>query len=170
MTLSEAPKPFLAERYDLAGGLSLSLMTPDEAETAGAICAGMDPWLSYPFSAAELAAFFARTEPDAPRFTLGTTGDFAGALTVRRNWLRGPYVHMLMIAPRYQGRGLGTALLGWVEAQARLGGDRNLWIAVTSTNSSGRKLYERFGFTVTAELDGLVRDGKTELLMRKRLA
>lgn len=169
MAMTGGPAPFLAARNDLPGALTLTTMTADEARTAGAICAAIDPWLGYPFPEAQLQAFFANTEPDAPRFTLRMKEDFAGALVVRRNWLRGPYVHMLMIAPTHQGRGLGTTLLHWVEAQARSGGDRNLWIAVTSTNVAARRCYERFGFTLSAELDALVRDDKTELLLRKRL-
>ena len=169
MTHLEAPKPFLAERYDLPGGVSLGLMTPEEAETAGTICAGIEPWASYPFPADLLVAFFAKTEAAAPRFTLRSGGQFAGALALRLNWMRGPYVHMLMIAPAFQGRGLGTAVLQWVEQQARLGGERNMWILVTSTNTAARKLYERFGFSFTAELDGLVTDAKSEILLRRRL-
>lgn len=167
--MTTPPKPFLAADYELQGGLTLGLMTPDEAKAAGAISASIEPWRGYALPQADVTAFLATTDADAPRFAVRSNGSFAGALVVRRNWFCGPYVQMLMIVPHCQGRGFGSALLRWVETEARLGSSRNLWIAVTSTNAVARKLYERTGFTLAAELDGLVADGKTELLLRKRL-
>lgn len=162
--------PFLAARYELGTDAELRLMTRDEATTIGAMCAAMEPWLSYPFTEAQLIAFFAAIEPAAPRFALHVDGALAGTLVVRLNWMRGPYIHMLAVAPQLHGRGLGGRILAWAEAEARRNGDRNLWIAVTETNTAARRLYERHGFALTATLDGLVKDDRTELLLRKRLA
>ena len=161
--------PFAARQHEVRDRLTLSPMTAEDAAWAGAMCAAIDPWLSYPFNERELTAFFATLEPGAPRFMVRASGQPAGALAVRANWFRGPYVHMLVVAPAFQGRGLGTLLLDWVEAQARAVGERNLWIAVTETNMGARRLYERFGFAAVATLDGLVRDDRVEILMRKRL-
>ncbi len=178
MAIDAAPDapPFAAERYDLGDGLGVARMTGDEGRAMGAACAAMEPWLSYPFSDAQLSAFFTTCEPDAPRFAVRSASPaalagavLAGALVVRRNWFRGPYIHMLVVLPPWQGRGLGARLLGWAEAEARAGGDRNLWIAVTETNLGARRLYERFGFAAVATLDGLVTDHRSEVLMRKRL-
>lgn len=169
MTTSPAGLPFMASRYELRDGLALTPMTQSEAGAAGELCGAIEPWLSYPFSAAELTRFFAAIEPHAPRFTLSNSGVFAGALVVRRDWFRGPYVHMLVVAPPFQGQGFGAAMLEFVEREARRNNDRNMWIAVTDSNTGAAALYRRFGFTEIARLDGLVRDGKTEILMRKRL-
>lgn len=169
MTASRAQAPFAGETYDIAAGARLARMTRDEALAAGALSARMEPWLSYPFSEAELTAFFVEHEPQAPRFALRADGRFAGALVVRLNWLRGPYVHMLVVAPEHQGKGLGTGVLAFVERQALLGGARNMWIAATDGNTGAQRLYQRFGFVEVARLDGLVRDGRTEILMRKRI-
>lgn len=161
--------PFRATTYALSGGLTLTVMTPEEAAAFGDICAAIDPWLSYPFTSDQLTAFFTVEDPTAPRFTARLSGELAGALAIRRDWLRGPYIHMLAVAPKFQGGGAGSALLSWVEAQSRAAGDRNLWIAVTDTNTGAQRLYARHGFVETARLDGLVLDGRTEFLMRKRL-
>lgn len=170
MTVASASGPFAADTYRLAEGVRLTRMTPGEALLAGALCAAIEPWLSYPFELTELTAFFAEHEPQAPRFTLHVEERFAGALVVRLNWMRGPYVHMLAVAPEYQGRGLGTAVLSFVEGEAHRGGARNLWIAATDSNAGARRIYRRFGFVEAATLDGLVRDDRTEILMRKKLA
>jgi ribosomal protein S18 acetylase RimI-like enzyme len=160
---------FALQRHAIGDGLSLVPMSSEDAAVIGAMCAALEPWLSYPFSAAELIRFFSMQEPHAPRFSVLHGGVLAGALVVRRDWFRGPYVHMLAVAPSLHGRGIGSTLIGFVEAEARRGRERNLWIAATATNTGARRLYARCGFSEVAHLDGLVRDGVTEVLMRKRL-
>ena len=59
---------------------------------------------------------------------------------LRLNWMRGPYVQFLAVLPPFQCQGLGTALLAWVEAQARAEGERNLWIAASEINASNSAL------------------------------
>lgn len=162
--------PFALERHSAGDGLMLAPMTAEDASAIGGMCACMEPWLSYPFSAEELIRFFAAQDEHAPRFSVTLETELAGALVVRRDWFRGPYVHMLAVAPRLHGRGIGGRLLGFVESEARRGRERNLWIAATATNTGARRLYARCGFAEVAHLDGLVRDGVTEVLMRKRLA
>ena len=169
MAVETGPRPFAAPPYDVGPGLVLDTMTPAEATSAGTMCAAMDPWLSYPFPAGALAAFFAQSDPGSPRFALRHNGGLAGALVVRLNWLHGPYINMLMVAPSLQGRGLGSALLAWTEREARTNGARNLWIAATSTNAGAQALYARHGFAPVATFDALIRDGRDEILMRKKL-
>ena len=60
-------------------------------------------------------------------------------------------------------------LAGWFEAEAR-GHFRNLWLCVSGFNTDAQRLYRAHGFERVATLDGLVREGDDELLMRKRLA
>lgn len=87
---------------------------------------------------------------------------------MRLNWLRGPHVQFFGILPAFQRSGIGAILLAWIEAQAQ--GERNLWLTVSDFNLEARAFYERHGFALVAPLPGLVRDDRTELLMRKRLA
>lgn len=168
--VGDAPvAPFRAAPYILPGGLTLSTMSPDEAAHFGTLCAAIDPWLGYPSSAAQLSALFALKDPAAPRFTARLGGVLAATLAVRLDWMRGPYIHMLAVAPPFQGRGIGSHLLTWIEDQARAAGDRNLWIAVTDFNTGAHRLYARHGFSEAARLDALVTEGRAEILMRKRL-
>jgi ribosomal protein S18 acetylase RimI-like enzyme len=129
--------------------------------------AAIDPWAAYPYPPSGLAAYFSTEEPNAPRFVL-TVGDAAaGAVGMRLNWLRGPHVQFLGVLPGFQGDGLGTRLLEWIESQS--GGQRNLWLTVSDFNHRARAFYERHGFVVVAPLPGLVREDRTELLLRKQL-
>jgi GNAT superfamily N-acetyltransferase len=160
---------FDSPAYDLAPDVRLAPATGADAVTLGAAIAAMEPWASYPIAAETLTAFLAEVEPGAPRLAVHAGGVLAGVIAVRTNWLRGPYVQLLALLPAAHGRGLGTRLLAFVEAEARTAGERNLWIAATATNAGALRLYARCGFVATATLPGLVRDGHSEILLRKRL-
>ena len=92
-----------------------------------------------------------------------------GAAVIRPGWLRGPYLQFLGVVPGFQRRGLGGALLAWMEREARAAKERILWVAASEINTDAIRLYERHGFTQTAKLDDLAWDGRAEILMRKRL-
>ncbi len=178
---------FLSAVYDLPGTPAAHLrhVTADEAASLGSMIAAMPPWLGYPGMTADgLATFLAQTEPGAPRFAIhlaGPNGDVPtasnsragnpamGTITVRTNWLRGPYIQLLALSPQAQGAGFGSRLLQFVEAEARRDWQRQLWVAATATNVGALRFYERHGFVRTAEIDGLVADGICEILLRKPL-
>jgi ribosomal protein S18 acetylase RimI-like enzyme len=169
-------RPFRAPRYDLApdpetgSARSLEPLAPDDAVRLAQVFAGIDPWARYPYETAALAAYLQDVEPGAPRFALTRGGEAIGAVGVRLNWLRGPYLQFLGIVPEAQGHGLGAACLEWLESEARAAAERHLWVLVSAFNARARAFYERHGFALAATLDDLVRDGSCELLLRKRLA
>jgi ribosomal protein S18 acetylase RimI-like enzyme len=170
-----APSPFSAESYTLelaadpAAAFVLTPMPEREASALGAAFAAIDPWTSYGYPASALAAYLKKHEPGAPRFLLTLEGEVAGALGLRVEWLRGSYIQFLGILPPFQRRGLGRTLLAWIEAEARAVKDRNLWVAASDINVEAIRFYERHGFAQTARLGDLVYDGRTEILLRKRL-
>jgi ribosomal protein S18 acetylase RimI-like enzyme len=57
-------------------------------------------------------------------------------------------VRGLAVAPGFQGRGLGRALLRAAVEEARRRGARRLTLRVLGSNSAARALYESSGFTV----------------------
>ena len=172
--MSHPPDPhFRLGRHDLGiarGGEALALepLPADIAPLLAREFAAIDPWAAYPYPPSGLEAYFSAKEPNAPRFLLTAGGLPAGAIGMRLNWLRGPHVQFFGILPAFQRSGIGAILLAWIEAQAQ--GERNLWLTVSDFNLEARAFYERHGFALVAPLPGLVRDDRTELLMRKRLA
>jgi diamine N-acetyltransferase len=168
-------RPFGLSRYELPfepaspWSLVIEPLGERDAEWLGANFAAIDPWASYPYPAAGLAAYLAGKESDAPRFAVWLGGGLAGAVGLRLNWLRGPYVQFLAVLPKFQNRGLGANLLAWIESEARRKEERNLWVAASDFNAGAIRFYERHGFVRVASLPDLVRDGRTELLLRKRL-
>jgi ribosomal protein S18 acetylase RimI-like enzyme len=140
-----------------------------DAKSLGEGLAAIDPWARAGRTAEQMAAFIGRFEEGARRYRITCAGERAGVMVVRSPWLHGPYLHLIGLLPEYQGHGVGEVALGWLEAEARLGQFRNLWLCVSDFNTRARSLYERQGFAVAGHLDGLVLDGLNEFLMRKKL-
>jgi GNAT superfamily N-acetyltransferase len=149
--------------------LRIAPLPAHEALRLGPIFAAMEPWSLYPYPAAALASYLAACETGAPRYGVYLDGEIAGVLGLRLDWLRGPYVQFLGVLPSFQGQGLGAILLGFVERRAAAAGERNIFVCASDFNCGAIRFYERCGFTAVATLDGLVRPGRAEVLLRKRL-
>lgn len=85
---------------------------------------------------------------------LQTTGTFSG------------YIQTICVDEAYRGRGLGKMLLKYSEARI-LKYSPNVFICVSSFNKGAIKLYYEFGFKLVGELDNFVKQGFSELLLRK---
>ena len=144
-------------------------MTSTGAEKLGAEFAAIDPWARYAYSAAALTTYLGTDESDAPRFEIVVDDELAGAIGVRRSWLRGPYLQFLGILPVFQRRGIGRVALDWFEGEARAAQAQNLWVAASDFNTRALAFYERSGFRRVATLDDFVVDKSAEILLRKRL-
>ncbi|HMN36114.1 MAG TPA: GNAT family N-acetyltransferase [Hyphomicrobium sp.] len=157
------------EPVAISATLRAAICTPQEAKELAESFAGMEPWSRYPFPAPALETYLAGEEPGAPRYTIRNEGRLAGALGLRLNWLRGPYIQFLGILPGFQGSGAGRAILASLSREAAACGVRNLWVAASSFNTRALRFYERAGFARAGVLEGLVQDGFDEILLRKRL-
>lgn len=145
-------------------------MTARAAEKLGIALAEIDPWARYRYTPSALSSYLSALEPDAPRFEIVADRMLAGAIGVRKNWLRGPYLQFLAILPGFQQRGIGKLTLAWFEGQARAGRAENIWVAASDFNARALAFYERRGFQRVATLEDLVVEGGSEILLRKRLA
>jgi ribosomal protein S18 acetylase RimI-like enzyme len=144
-------------------------MTGRAAQKLGAGLAEIDPWARYAYTPAALTSYLSTFEPDAPRFEIVIDNKLAGAIGVRRNWLRGSYLQFLGILPAFQRRGVGSLALAWFENEARRGRAQNIWVAASDFNARALSFYERHGFSRVAVLEDLVIEGGSEILLRKRL-
>ncbi len=169
MGINSVAKAFGRDHYQLSPTVALNVLRPYEAGQVGVMLASMDPWARYPVSAAELTSFFAGTELGAPRFAVRVNGTLEGAIAVKTNWFRGPYIQTFALSRNLQGHGIGSAIMVFIESQARSIGDRNLWVAVSDFNTGAQRFYERHGYRRVADIAGLLRDDRTEILMRKPL-
>ncbi len=152
-----------------AGAVSFRPITSENVGHLGAAFAAIDPWAHYNYTAEALSKYLGDREENAPRYQIVVGEAVAGAIVIRKNWLRGPYLQFLAILPSFQGRGVGSAALSWFEAEAMKDRVRNIWVCASDFNAGALAFYQRFGFVRVATLDGLVSDDMGEILLRKRL-
>jgi diamine N-acetyltransferase len=158
--------PFSAATVELERARLVRLEPGACARLAASIVA-IPPWsvMSYPEDA--MARFLATSDGGAARYMIEIAGEEAGAMSVRYPWLKGPYLELLAILPRFQSRGIGASILAWFEQEAHRHGARNLWVCASSFNARALHFYRRHGFQPAASLPGLVADGYDEILLRK---
>ena len=160
-------RPYGAAAYDL-GAVKLCAITAADAALLGPGLAAIDPWRRANFPHAALTGYLTRRDPAANRFAIHADGALAGVISVREPWLRGPYLELLGLLTPAQGRGIGAAVMRWFEAEAPAGAS-SLWVLCSDFNTGALAFYERHGFLRVTELEGLVGDGFTEILLRKKL-
>lgn len=79
------------------------------------------------------------------------------------------YIQTICISEAHKGQGIGTKLLQFCEERI-LKISPNIFICVSSFNKGAIKLYYEFGFKLVGELDNFVKEGFTELLLRKTVS
>jgi GNAT superfamily N-acetyltransferase len=151
------------------GNRRLLPMRPGWAVSLGEVLAGIDPWLRLGYAPATLARYLAADNPQ--RLALAVLADDlpAACLTVRPDWLRGPLLELLAVLPSYQSEGLGKALVHWLAEDTRKQGQANVWTIASEFNQAARAFYRRQGFVEVGLLDGLIRPGENEILLRLSL-
>jgi len=166
--MRDAKTTFTRPRIRLNGCRLVRALSAAEASGIGEQLSGIEPWLTLGYSASALAGYLLRDDPALHRFLVRVEDAPAGVIAIRHPWLRGPYIELLGLAPDFQGIGIGVELLRWAEAEAAAVAG-NLWVVVSECNERALMFYEKAGFEPVGRLDGLVREGMDEWLLRKRL-
>ena len=73
------------------------------------------------------------------------------------------------VAPEYRRRGLGKALLTWLEQTARAQNAEKLFLEVRAGNTPAKTLYESFGFEGISVRKRYYEDGEDAIVMLKKL-
>lgn len=145
---------------------------PLSATGAAALAAGMvriDPWARLGFETEKLVAAMASDDGRVVSLEARVDGAPAGLITYLPGWLYGPYIRLLAVLPRAQGRGLGRALVDRLADDTRKLGQANIWVCASAFNRDAVAFYERLGFRRIGMLDGLVVANEDEVLLRWRL-
>jgi ribosomal-protein-alanine N-acetyltransferase len=133
-----------------------------------AVCALMmsetDPWITLEmnyeqclkaFEGACKEIYIAEYQKEIAGFVIiQTCGTFSG------------YIQTICVSETFRGNGLGRILLQYCEERI-LKFSPNVFICVSSFNKRAAKLYYDFGFKLVGELDNFVKEGFSELLLRK---
>lgn len=132
-----------------------------------AAIAAIEPWSVMNYPAERLAAFLAMKDAGVSRYVVAVDGIECGVVSVRYPWLKGPYLELLALLPEAQGKGIGSAIMTWLERTAVRREARNIWVCASSFNARALRFYARHGYERAANLPGLVADGYEEILLRK---
>lgn len=133
-------------------------------EACAALMAASEPWITLRRSFA--SAMRALTDPGKELWVVEEGGGVAGFVLLD---LRGPlsgYLQSICVRPDQRGRGLGTALIRWMEDRV-FRESPNVFLCVSSFNAGARRLYERLGYEMVGRLAGFVVPEHDELLLRK---
>ena len=152
----------------LFSGSRLVRLRAEDAEVIAGRLATMDPWLALSYSTIPLKNYLSGGDPSLHRYKVMVDNVIAGVVAVRYPWLRGAYLELIGLFPEQQGRGLGTAILQWLEQETRPCA-ANCWVLVSSFNDLAKRFYFRQGFREVGSIEALVSLQSTELLLRKVL-
>ena len=137
---------------------------PGDFSVCARMMAGTDPWITLGMDFDQCLRAF---DGECKEIYIARIGDdIAGFVILQVCGTFSGYIQTICMGEKYRGRGLGTKLLEFCEERI-LKFSPNIFICVSSFNKGAMKLYYEFGFTLVGELDNFVRQGYTELLLRK---
>lgn len=148
--------------------LTISQATAADRPWAARLMATSEPWIRLRRGYEQCLAVV-EPQPDTEVFVAREGETPVGFVVLRPRGVAGsPYLASIAVDPGARGRGVGSALLAFVEERFRPT-YRHLFLCVSSFNEGARRLYEREGFRPVGEFPDYVIDGASEILMHKRL-
>lgn len=133
-----------------------------------AVCARMmsvtDPWITLGLGYADCLKAFDGSFKEV--FLLKKSGEIIGFVIMQTRGTFKGYIQTICIDTAYRGGGYGTRILQFCQDRI-LKYSPNIFICVSSFNRGAIQLYTKFGFELVGELKDFVKQGYTELLMRK---
>ena len=76
---------------------------------------------------------------------------------------------LLAVTPAHGRRGVGSAMVDWLEASARIAGIARITLEARAGNAAARSFYERLGYAQTQLLPGYYSGRETSVRMVKHL-
>jgi ribosomal protein S18 acetylase RimI-like enzyme len=141
---------------------------PAFARAQGSWIAEIEPWRGLGYRADALGRYLARKAHGRSVWVIraGATGPALGVVVVDDGVLLGGFIALLAVRPESSGQGLGRALVEHVAART-FAARRWLYVSCDGNNAAALRFYRRLGFSRVGRLPDLVREGRTELLLRK---
>lgn len=126
--------------------------------------AGTDPWLRLDMDYDRCLKAF---EGDYKEVYVARYGkEVAGFVILQVCGTFSGYIQSICISEKYRGRRFGTIIIEFCEKRI-LEFSPNIFICVSLFNNEAAKLYYRMGYKLVGELDSFLKEGFTELLLRK---
>ena len=136
----------------------------DEARACAEMMSSSEPWLTLGRTYEQCVKIL--TSPTREVYVGVVDGRPAGfAVLIMRGAFVG-FIQSLAVAPDLRGRGIGEALMRFVEDRI-LRDTPNVFLCVSSFNDGAQRFYRRLGYEVVGELTDMLVRGHSEILMRK---
>ena len=145
--------------------LSITL-TRDENDfrSCALMMAGTDPWVKLEMDYAQCLKAF---EGDYKEIYIARYGnELAGFIILQVCGTFSGYIQSICISEKYRGRKFGTTVIRFCENRIHEFSP-NIFICVSSFNKGAIMLYYKLGYKLVGELDSFLKEGFTELLLRK---
>jgi ribosomal-protein-alanine N-acetyltransferase len=146
-------------------GITIELTT---GQSDFAVCAQMmsetDPWITLEMDFDYCLKAFEGAFKEV--FVLKNEAKIIGFVVMQIQGTFKGYIQTICINKTSRGAGLGTKMLRFCEDRI-LTYSPNIFICVSSFNKKALQLYKNFGFELVGELKDFIKQGFTELLLRK---
>ena len=137
---------------------------PGKIKFCSMMMAKTDPWITLEMDCKNcLKAFDGQCKEI---YVVETKNEIVGFVILQVCGTFAGYIQTICIGADHRGKGYGKKLLGFCEERI-LKISPNIFICVSSFNKGAFRLYKEFGFVVIGNLDNFVKEGFTEILMRK---
>lgn len=146
---------------------SLSITLTKDAKTIAACAAMMsksEPWITLGMDYNQCRKAFEGSCKEIHAVEI--INELAGFVIIQICGSFKGYIQTLCVNEPYRGKGIGKRILQFCENRI-LRISPNIFICVSSFNRRALKLYYEFGFKLVGELNDFVKEGYTELLLRK---
>lgn len=142
------------------------LADDSEAQACATIMATSDPWIT-------LGRTFDRClvtvrDTALERYVAIDNGEVVGFVLISMRGTFSGYVKSIAVREDWRGRGLGSALLAFVEERI-FRETQNVFICVSSFNVRAQALYSRLGYETVGDLRDFIARGYDERLLRKTI-
>jgi ribosomal protein S18 acetylase RimI-like enzyme len=146
----------------------VSRPSPALARAQASWIAAMEPWLGLGYRPDALGRYLARKARARGVWVVRATakGPPLGIVVVDDGVLLGSFIALLAVRPEASGQGLGRALVEDVAART-FAARRWLYVSCDGNNAAALRFYRNLGFLRVGRLPDLVRQGRTEILLRK---
>lgn len=137
---------------------------PEDFDVCALMMSSTDPWITLGMNYNQCLKAFEGSSKEI--YTLRIQDEIAGFVIIQTEGSFAGYIQTICIHEKWRGRGFGKMLLRFCEERI-LTFSPNVFICVSSFNIGAKKLYLDYGFKLIGELENFIKQGYSELLLRK---
>jgi ribosomal protein S18 acetylase RimI-like enzyme len=137
---------------------------PEDIEVCAIMMSKTDPWITLSMNYDQCLKAFEGSFKEI--YVLHLHDEIFGFVIIQTAGTFAGYIQTICISKDFRGKGYGKKLLQFCEDRI-LKISPNIFICASSFNNGAIRLYYEFGFKLVGELENFVKEGFSELLLRK---